>query len=322
MTTLVTGAAGFIGSHLSKRLEDTKNNLVLTDNFIRGKQEYLDYLGVTTECIPAELTDYEHALYLTKSVDTVFHCACRIGGMQFLHGTPKKELYALQENLAIDNNIFRACIENKVKKIIYTSSVSVYNTNLQNTTRTFFSESDLEIDKLVPEGGYGWAKFIGEKQLEFLSKAKVKVGVARIFKSYGPCDDYSVESGQVVCSLFRKAMDSRAQFTVWGDGSVERSLVYIDDLVDALILLSKEIDYGSLTVNIGGEESISMKRLAKEIKKLTGVNKVIKYYKKKPAGPKNRIPNLSLAKETLNWEPKIPLNTGLRRTHKWMKKCM
>jgi len=318
MTTVITGASGFIGSHLTKRLSQTESDLVLLDNFSRGKEKYYKYLGISNTCFDVDLKDYDNALAFIEGADTVYHIASRIGGMQFLHGTPRKELTAFQENLTIDNNVFRACVQNKVKKIIFTSSISVYNTSLQNSTRTLFSEKDLDIDKVDPEGGYGWAKYISEKHLELLSNIDINVGVARIFKSYGPCDDYSKESGQVVCSLMRKVL-SREPFNVWGDGTVERCLVYIDDLVDALILLSKAISYESLTVNIGGNESISMKRLANEIKKISGTDKTIKYYKSKPGGPKNRIPNLSLARSKLGWEPTTSLKTGLEKTYEWMK---
>ncbi|MFW6121003.1 MAG: NAD-dependent epimerase/dehydratase family protein [Petrotogales bacterium] len=322
---VVTGAAGFIGSHLSKRLE--KNNgssLTLVDDFSRGKQEYLDYLGVKTKCNYADLRDYETAEKFTKNADIVYHIACRIGGMQFLHGSAKKELKALQDNLAIDSNTFRACVKNKVKKIIYTSSVSVYNTYLQNhSTEAVFSEHDLKKQKLDPEGGYGWAKYMGEKQLEMMAKTGIKVGIARIFKSYGPCDDYSPESGQVVLSLMRKAINYPDEpYVVWGDGQATRCLVYIDDLIDALIKMEGYLQKKSITVNLGGDIPHKIRELAERIVELSGKKVNIKYDKSKPSGPKSRIPNLDRANEELNWRPSIGLDYGLRKSYDWMKEVI
>lgn len=313
----ITGAAGFIGSHLSKRLEkNPKNKLMLIDNYSRGKKEYLDYLRVENECFNLDMKDYDSALLATKHTDIVYHCACRIGGMQFLHGTPEKELKALQDNVLIDTNVFRACLENKVKQIVYTSSVSVYNTLKQYENEAVFTESDFYAQTFDPEGGYGLSKYFAERQLSYLSDTGVKVGIARIFKSYGPCDDYSKESGQVVLSLMRKLITDK-EFVVWGTGDVSRCLVYIDDLVDALIKLA---DYNkSLTVNIGGVVPHRISDLANAIVGVSGKKTKIIYDKSKPEGPQSRIPDLTKANKELGWKPTTSLNDGLRKCWKWME---
>lgn len=312
----ITGAAGFIGSHLSKKLENSKDTLMLADNFGRGKKEYLDYLRVENDCFNLDMRDYESALIATDRSDVVYHCACRIGGMQFLHGSSKKELKALQDNVLIDANVFRACIENKVKKVIYTSSVSVYNTAFQNNLDTRFSENDLEKQPLDPEGGYGWSKYLAEMQMKLMSENGVKAGVARIFKAYGPCDDYSEESGQVVLSLMRKLFTDK-QLVVWGNGNVSRCFVYIDDLIDALIKLA---DYNkSLTVNIGGVVPHRISDLANAIVSVSEKKTKIVYDKWKLEGPQSRIPDLARARKELNWKPTTSLDDGLKQCWKWME---
>jgi nucleoside-diphosphate-sugar epimerase len=318
MTILVTGAAGFIGSHVAQRLEqDLRTRLVLVDDFSRGKKEYLKYLGVTTKCDEMDLRDPDMAYVATLGVDTVYHTACRIGGMQFLHGSPEAELNALQDNLLIDTNLFKACIENGVKRIVFTSSVSVYNTEYQYASdNATFKETDFGHLKFSPEGGYGYAKALAEKQLSWLSDMGIKVGIARIFKSYGACDDYSEESGQVVCSLFRKAL-TQNHLDVWGSGEVKRCLLYIDDLIDGLIRLAKWD--GSLTVNLGAKEQTKISELAKLVVKTTGKKMPIVYNVTHSEGPLSRIPDLTRAKEMLGWEPTTPLDIGLRKTLEWMK---
>ena len=325
MSILITGAAGYIGSHIAKKIEeDCRTYLVLVDDFSRGKQEYLDFLGVKAKCLTGDLRDYNTAEIMTKNIDTVYHTACRIGGMQFLHGTPEKELLALQDNLTIDNNVFRACVKNKVKKIVYTSSISVYNTKAQESDNAIFSEDSITKLAVDPEGGYGLAKYIGEKQLEMMSKCGIHTGVLRIFKSYGPCDDYSEESGQVVCSLMRKAVNyPKEPFVVWGDGSVARCLVYIDDLVDAIVKTEKLLGgVDHITMNVGGNRPIHIKELAEKIVKISGKDITIQYDKTKPGGPKSRVPELSLIKKVLDWGPTTSLDEGLSKTYEWMEKVL
>jgi nucleoside-diphosphate-sugar epimerase len=320
MSTLITGAAGFIGSNLTKILyEKLHSNLILLDNFSRGKQEYLDYFDVRKKCLFGELKNFETADVFTKNVDTVFHTACRIGGMQFLHGGPEQEITALQENLIIDSNVLKACLKNKVRKIIFTSSVSVYNTKKQQKINASFKESDIETDPIDPEGGYGWSKFIAEKQLDYLSQCGIKVGILRIFKAYGPCDDYSPESGQVVCSLMRKAINyPKEDFVVWGDGSAERCLLYIDDLVDAMMRVSDALETRDrIIVNVGGNK-VSMSELATKIVSLSKKNISITYDPSRPSGPASRIPDMTVAKRELNWKPTTSLDEGLNKTWSWM----
>jgi len=318
---LVTGAAGFIGSHLAKRLKEEYKEVRLVDDFSRGRQRYLNYLGIDAPCIKMDLREYNgYNKGYFENVNDVYHTACRIGNNEYLHGSAEKKLRALQDNLAIDRNVFKICKEQNIKKIIYTSSVSVYNTKKQTKNDALFSEEDVEHQKLDPEAGYGWAKYIGERQLKWLSEMGIKVGVLRIFKSYGPCDDYSNESGQVVCSLMRKIINyPKEDFTIWNDGTSKRCLVYIDDLIDAIIKVKDYIDKESKTFNIGGNEPYSINYLARQILELSNKDIEINYDMSKLAGVKSRIPILERAKKELDWEPTTPLKEGLEKTYEWMK---
>ena len=321
-TVLVTGAAGFIGSHLAKRLEKEGYNVKLVDDFSRGCLSYLNYLGVQSQCIKMDLredTGYNRGYF--EDVDEVYHCACRIGNNEYLHGSVDKKLRALQANLAIDRNVFKYCNDFGIKKVIYTSSVSVYNAKKQRTFEdAIFSEGDLARDPIYPEGGYGWAKYMGEKQLEWLSEKGIKTGIVRIFKSYGPCDDYTDWSGQVVTTLMRKAIKyPEEKFVLWGDGQVTRCLVYIDDLIDGLMKLSKYCDKESLTVNMGGTQPYYITELAAKIINLSNKKINIEHDMSKPVGVKSRIPVITRAREMLDWRPTTELEEGLKKTYKWME---
>ena len=322
---LITGGAGFIGCNLAKRLQNDGYKVYIIDNLSRGKMKYLQELELDTSVLIEDLRNYRETCGAFKAIigsepkrniHSVFHCASRIGGMQFLHGSPEKEYQALSDNLSIDRNVFRACHKFKVKNIIYTSSVSVYNTQVQYEGSPIFSEGDFYRD-IDPEGGYGWAKYIGEKQLEYLSLIGHKVGVARIFKSYGPYDDYSLESGQVVLSLMRKILEGSETLQVWGDGSAERNYLFIDDLVDALIKLQDLPN--SLTVNLGGDKSVTVKELVEEILAISGSHIPAIYGTADQNGPQTREPNLSRARNELGWIPSDNWSDGLRKTWEWMR---
>jgi len=326
-TVMVTGAAGFIGSHLAKRLENEGYKVKLVDDFSRGSDSYLRYLKIKNPCIRMDLRDtvtYNKGYF--EDVDEVYHCACRIGNNEYLHGSLDKKLHALQDNVSIDTNVFRICRELNIKKVIYTSSVSIYNMHQQNSEEAVFSESDVDFDgdidkyRIDPEGGYGWAKFLGELQLNWLSKNDTNVGVVRIFKSYGPCDDYMDKSGQVVTSLMRKAIIyPDEKFVLWNDGSVTRCLVYIDDLIDGIMKLSDYCNDKSLTVNMGGNRPYRIRELANKIISLSGKKIEVENDMSKLAGAKSRIPILRRAKEKLDWEPTTSLEEGLKKTYKWME---
>ena len=124
MKTIVTGGAGFIGSHLVKKLIDDNREVIVIDDLSSGSMENLLNLGIKSSDIELkelDLTDYCQTLDALKDGEVVFHLAARVGGIKYLHGNNQSELLALQENLAIDTNVFRACQKQKIRKIIYSS---------------------------------------------------------------------------------------------------------------------------------------------------------------------------------------------------------
>ena len=137
---LVTGAAGFIGSHLAKRLLDEGKQVVLVDDFSRGNIQNLLDLGVRNDCIDIDLRNYEQLHEMIQGIDTVFHMAARVGSLDYLHGSIMAEILTLQTNLEIDANVFKICLENNVNRIVYASSISVYPMDTQSYSGAIFSE--------------------------------------------------------------------------------------------------------------------------------------------------------------------------------------
>ena len=312
----VTGGAGFLGSHIVKRLVEEGREISIIDDMSAGSTQNLRDAGVKQKVTVGDLKDYEFAKRSLKGVETVFHFAAEVGSVEYLHGSQSRELAALLANVTIDANVFRACAENGVRSIVYASSVSVYPFDRQLGGHVKFRERDAEA-KVNPEGGYGWSKYIAEKELSYMSD--IRVGVARIFHAYGKNIYTKPDRSQVIASLMRKAIRyPREDFVVWGNGLQRRCFVYVDDVTDALLELLGHVEKkGSLTVNVGSTEEVTVIELARMIIALSGKDIEPKMDPSKPSGALNRMPDLSRVKRTLGWEPKTPFSRGLSKTFDW-----
>lgn len=315
----VTGAAGFLGSHVARHLMERGDELVLIDDLSAGFLDNLRGLGVEQKCLIGDLRDYKFARDSLKGVEKIFHFAAVVGSVAYLHGSNANEVDAMQSNLVIDSNVFRACTSHGIKKIIYPSSVSVYPIDEQFGSKVAFKEED-SLRKVNPEGGYGWAKYVAEKQLEMMPETIC--GVARIFHAYGENIYLPEDKSQVIGSLLRKAIHyPKEDFVVWGDGEQRRCFVFIDDVMDALIGLETRVDKGeNLTVNLGSTDEITVGKLAQMIVELSKKEIKIKFDLSKPRGALSRKPDLAFIKRELNWEPRTSLKDGLERTYSWAEK--
>jgi len=312
----VTGGAGFLGSHIAKRLIDDGHQVSIIDDLSAGSPQNLRDVGVRKKITIGDLKDYGFAKRSLKGADTVFHFAAEVGSVDYLHGSKARELAAFFSNVTIDANVFRACAEERVKNIIYASSVSVYPFDRQMGEHVRFREDDAE-EKVNPEGGYGWSKYVAERELSYMSE--VSVGVARIFHAYGKNIYLKPERSQVIASLMRKAIRyPKEGFVVWGDGRQRRCFVYIEDVIDALFRLLGYVEKrGSLTVNIGSTEEVNVLELAKKIIALSGKKIEPALDPSRPSGALNRMPDLTRVKKTLGWEPTTPFAEGLSKTFDW-----
>jgi len=312
----VTGGAGFLGSHVSRMLMDDGNKVKIIDDFSTGTESNLRDVGVNTEIIRGDLRDPRFARDSLRGADAVYHFAAEVGSVQYLHGSAERELYAFQTNLSIDTNVLRACVENNIRTIVYASSVSVYPKHLQMISSAPFKEEDSE--KIVePEGGYGWSKYVAEKQLEMMTNANV--GVARIFHAYGKNIYLNEAKSQVIGSLMRKAIVyPKEGFEVWGDGTQKRCFVYVDDVCRALKLIHEYVAKDAkLTVNVGSQDEISIEELARKIISLSAKEIPLKFDQSKPTGVLQRIPSLEKIERTLGWKPKTSFDEGLGITYDW-----
>lgn len=312
----VTGGAGFLGSHIVSRLADEGRDVTIIDDFSSGSEQNLLDLGIKQKCVIGDLRSYQFAKESIRGVETVFHFAAEVGSASYLHGSDERELASLQSNLVIDTNVFKACVENRVRTIIFASSVSVYPFDEQLTPNAKFREEDSQ-RKVNPEGGYGWAKYLAEKQLSLMTETSC--GVARIFHAYGKNIYLKPDRSQVIASLIRKAIRYPDEdFVVWGDGTQKRCFVFVKDALDALMLLEKHVvEHGNLTVNVGSTEETTVEDLAELVVLLSKKRITMKFDRNKPTGALSRKPDLARAKKVLGWSPTTPFSNGLAETFEW-----
>jgi len=335
MKTVVTGGAGLIGSHLVKKLLEQGREVVVIDDLSSGQIEKLETLDIDPKDIAFEqvdLRDHKNALKAINGADTVFHLAARIGGIKYLHGDENSELTAWRENLLIDSSVFKACQECGVKKVIYASSSATYPTEKQYLPGTILSEKDLVLDlqakdpkflfdlRVNPDGGYGFAKLLGEMQLNL--STGFRSAMARIFNVYGinePLDERS----HAISDLIRKAMFYPEKgFTIWGDGNQTRDYLYVSDCAEAFLKLEEKIsgDYnGPLALNIGSGRGTPIREIAETAIRISGKKIEPEYDLSKPVGPISRTADMSKTKAVLGWEPKISIAEGLEKTYRWIE---
>jgi len=336
--TVVTGGTGFIGSHLVKALIERGRDVIVASDFALHDEKNLYKLGIRfsdIEIRKVDLTDYKQALEAIDGANTVFHLAARVGSLHYLHGSEMSELLALQTNLVIDANVFKACLEKDVKKLIYASSCAVYPMERQFSLDAIFSESDLNLNQqpitgnqklknfIDPDGGYGWAKLMGEIQLNWMKD--IKIGIARIFNVYGENEPLG-ERAHAVADLIQKAiLYPEVEFRVFGNGKQTRDFLYISDCIDALLKLEEALfnmpgSNNLITLNIGSGKATSMREMVEKVIEISGKNIKPVYDITKPVGPISRTADITKAVNLLKWEPKVSLNEGLRRTYGWIEK--
>ena len=306
---LVTGAGGFIGSHLVKELKKQNNYVIGVDikksEFGKTKADefYLNDLRFESATLGV----------LMCQVDEVYALAADMGGMGYISFN---DAQILRNNLLINLNTIHTATK-RVKKYLFSSSACVYPQFLQKETLV---EPLKETDAYPadPQDAYGWEKLLTEKLCEYYKNdCKLDVRVARFHNVYGPEGTYDGGREKAPAALCRKIALAKdgGKIEIWGDGKQTRSFCYISDCVRALItLMNSKVQY---PINIGREELISITGMADLICEIA--DKKLKYkYIKGPQGVRGRNSDNELFKRNFKWEPEIKLKSGLRKTYKWI----
>ena len=310
-TILVTGAGGFIGGHLVKKLSETYTVRAIDKKPLEKWYQVID----SAENIVGDLTDYNIALHTTQGIDEVYHMACDMGGMGFIEHN--KTLCML--SIIPDTNTLKAAQLNGVKKFLFASTACVYPVYKQNTTdpEPLIEGTEYPAD---PEDGYGWEKLFMERMCRHFSEDfGIKTHVVRYHNVYGPVGTWQGGREKAPAALCRKVIDAietrSNSIEIWGDGEQRRSFLYIDDAVDGTIRVMNSEHQTAF--NIGSDRMISINEMVGILERIGNV-KLNRNYISGPLGVRGRNSHNEKVRYLLNWEPTISLEEGLLRTFKWI----
>jgi nucleoside-diphosphate-sugar epimerase len=315
---LVTGGASFIGSHLVERLVSKGLSVRVADDLSSGRLENLEKVRKEVEFLQGDLRDLSFANKAAEGSEIVFHLAARHGGRGYIDTHPVE----CCTNMIIDGNTFAAVCNAGVERVCFASSACVYPINLQDKpdkNNALVSLTEEMADPLVPgraypDREYGWAKLMGElTQRAYYKQHGIKGVSCRLFTAYGDRENET----HAVIALIAKAFVRMNPYLIWGSGEQDRNFTHVDDIVEGMLLAVEKVTDTS-PVNIGTEEHIKIKQLAEMIFILTDFRpKALKFDVTKPIGVFSRAADLSRTRKVLEWEPKISLTEGLRRTVDW-----
>ncbi|MEA3378204.1 MAG: NAD-dependent epimerase/dehydratase family protein [Nanoarchaeota archaeon] len=310
---LVTGGAGFIGSHLIEMLIET--GAKITVPIFNGKIDFLNNVKDKITIINANLLDFKNCLDLTHKKDIIMNLAALVGGLEFNIKHPGS---IFRNNLLIFMNVLEAARQNKVANFLTVSSACVYPRYCTIPT----PEEEGFKDRPEPTNeGYGWAK----RMEEFMSKAymkeyRMKIAVARPYNAYGPRDNFNPKSSHVIPAIIKRVLDEENPLVIWGNGQQSRAFLYVTDFCRGLMVLTEKCD-DAKAINLGTDKEVSIKELVKQILKVTGKNPEVIFDISKPTGQPRRNCDITKAKQ-LGFEAIVPLEEGLKKTVAWYLKWM
>lgn len=318
---LVTGGAGFIGSALVKRLVIEGARVQVIDNLWRGSLDNLArpdgsyVIDMDRDFHLADLTDYSACVELIRDVDFVYHLADVVGGVQFVFSN---ESFVFRQNILINTNVLSACVANGITNYVYVGTACSYPKHLQMAPGIVSLRED-QTYPAEPESGYGWSKLMGEYEAELAMKfGKINVGLLRFHNVYGPGTSFQGDGAQVLPSLICKAIKFPDEpFIVWGSGDQYRDFIYVDDVVEALLLVSQ---YGMNKglIQIGSEQATTIREATRLIIQISGKSINAIFDNSKPEGDRGRIAICDRARDILGWKTTVKLDEGLTQTYEWI----
>lgn len=299
--SVVTGGAGFLGSHLCDRLIKEGHTVICIDNLITGNTSNIAHLfgNQRFRFVQYDVTNY---LFVEGKVDFVFHFASPASPIDYL----KLPIQTLKVG-SLGTHKTLGLAKAKEARFLLASTSETYGDPLVHPQKESYWGN---VNPVGPRGVYDEAKRFAEAMtMAYHRYHKLDTRIVRIFNTYG--ERMRIEDGRAIPAFMSQALRNE-DVTVFGDGSQTRSVCYVSDLIDGIYKLMMS-DY-SMPVNIGNPEEITMLDLAKEIIKLSGSKSKIVFRDLPQDDPKVRQPDIAKAKELLGWSPKVGREEGLRRT--------
>ncbi len=300
MRTLVTGGAGFIGSHLCERLLQQGHEVLCLDNFFTGQKDNIAHLMDNRNF---ELIRHDVTESILLEVDRIYHFACPASPIHYQFNPVK----TIKTNVMGTINMLGLAKRVKARVMLASTSEVYGDPKVHPQKEDYWGN----VNPIGLRSCYDEGKRVAETlMMDYHRQNKVDIKIIRIFNTYGP--RMAINDGRVVSNFIIQALTNQ-DITVYGRGNQTRSFQYIDDLVEGVELMMNKEDFIG-PVNLGNPDEFTILELAETIIKLTGSRSKI-VFKPLPADdPVQRKPYIGLAKEKLGWSPKIKLEDGLKKT--------
>lgn len=306
---LITGAAGFLGSHLCDRFIKEGYLVVGMDNLLTGNIKNIEHL------FPLPEFEYYHHdvtkfVHVPGKIDYILHFASPASPIDYL----KMPIQTLKVGSLGTHNLLGLAKEKKARILVASTSEVYGDPTIHPQPEEYWGN----VNPVGPRGVYDEAKrFMESITMAYHNFHGVDTRIIRIFNTYGP--RMRLDDGRALPAFMSQALTGQ-DLTVFGDGSQTRSFCYVDDLVEGIYRLLHS-DY-HLPVNIGNPAEITLKEFAEEIIALTGTQQKIVYHPLPKDDPKQRKPDITKAKEILGWEPKVNRKDGLKITYEYFKQAL
>lgn len=296
MRVVVTGGAGFVGSHLVDKLLDRGDEVIVIDNFFTGRRDNVKHHFGNTRF---ELIRHDVVEPILLEVDQIYHLACPASPVHYKYNPVK----TIKTNVMGTLNML-GLAKRIGARFLLTSTSEVYGDPLEHPQKeTYWGH----VNPIGVRSCYDEGKRTAETlTMDYHRGAGVEVRIARIFNTYGP--RMCLDDGRVVSNFVAQAIRKKP-LTVYGDGKQTRSFQYVSDLVDGLVALMESEHVGPF--NLGNPGEFTMLELAQVVKETIDSSATIAFKPNTADDPHKRKPDISKAKELLNWEPKISLRNGL-----------
>ena len=309
---LVTGAGGFIGSHLVTYLKEK-------GYWVRGVDIKFPEFGESDadEFEILDLRRWDNCLQATRGIEEVYALAADMGGMGFISANHAQILY---NNSLLNLHTLEAARTNGAKRYLYTSSACVYPEYLQEDVNvTPLKESD--VYPAQPQDAYGWEKLMSEILCKYYKEDYgIETRTVRFHNIFGEKGTWEGGREKVPAALCRKIATAKLtgnhEIEIWGDGEQTRSFCYINDCLEGIYRLMRS-DFAE-PINLGQDRMISINGLAEIIAEIAGIS-IAKKHIDGPQGVRGRNSDNDLLRETLDWEPEISLEEGLKITYEWIE---
>lgn len=307
--TLVTGGAGFIGSHLCERLVSEGHDVICLDNFFTGSKANVAHLLGNSNF---ELMRHDVSFPLYVEVDQIYNLACPASPVHYQHDpvqTTKTSVFGAINMLGLTKRVNA--------RILQASTSEVYgDPEVHPQPESYWGK----VNPIGIRSCYDEGKRCAETLFfDYHRQHNLDVKVARIFNTYGT--RMHPNDGRVVSNFIVQALKGE-NITIYGDGQQTRSFCYVDDLIEGFVrLMNTELGFTG-PVNLGNPGEFTMLELAEKVIKHVGGKSKLAFHPLPQDDPRQRKPNISLAKEKLNWEPKVSLDDGLKRTVEYFKNLL